>query len=107
MATPAQSSTRRRVWGSNEGKPPLQTPRVPGRGDSPLDRLVDDFYEQVKGAWEERFERTYGFWRGFVDGVVLAFQACGDFAGGFARDFFDGCRGGGPGVCCSRWGGVW
>ena len=49
-------------------------------------------YEKVKGAWEERFERTYGFWRGFVDGVVLAFQACGDFEGGFARVYCDECR---------------
>jgi len=50
------------------------------------------FYERVKGAWEERFERTYGFWRGVVDGVVLAFQACGDFEGGFARVYCDACR---------------
>ena len=55
-------------------------------------RLVDDFYDKVKGSWEERFEQTYGFWRGFVDDVVLAFQACGDYEGGFARVYCDECR---------------
>ena len=55
-------------------------------------RLVDEFYDQVKGSWEERFEGRYGFWRGFVDDVVLAFQACGDFEGGFARVYCDACR---------------
>ena len=55
-------------------------------------RLVDALYERVKGSWEERFERSYGFWRGFVDEVVLAFQACGDFEGGFARVYCDACR---------------
>jgi hypothetical protein len=57
-----------------------------------LYRLVDELYERVKGCWEERFERSYGFWRGFVDEVVLAFQACGDFEGGFARVYCDECR---------------
>ena len=27
-------------------------------------------YERVKGVWEERFERSYGFWRGLVDEVI-------------------------------------
>ena len=30
--------------------------------------------------------------RGFMDEVVLAFQACGDFEGGFARVYCDECR---------------
>ncbi len=55
-------------------------------------RLVDDFYDKVKGSWEARFEQSYGFWRGFVDEVVLAFQACGDYEGGFARVYCDECR---------------
>ena len=53
---------------------------------------MDEFYERVKGCWEERFERPYGFWRGFVDEVVLASQACGDFEGGFARVYCEECR---------------
>jgi hypothetical protein len=57
-----------------------------------LFRLVDELYDQVKGSWEERFEGRYGFWRGFVDDVVLAFSGCGDFEGGFARVYCDACR---------------
>ncbi len=39
----------------------------------------------MKGQWEERFERRYGFWRGFVDEQVRRYLACGLCANGFAR----------------------
>jgi hypothetical protein len=32
--------------------------------------LLDTLYERVKGQWEERFERQYGFWRGRADEAV-------------------------------------
>jgi hypothetical protein len=32
--------------------------------------LLESLYDRVKSAWEERFERSYGFWRGLVDEVV-------------------------------------
>lgn len=38
---------------------------------TPLCRLVETFYEEVKGCWEERFERLYGRWRGFLDRVLV------------------------------------
>ncbi len=47
--------------------------------------LLDSLYDRVKGAWEERFERSYGFWRGLVDEVVASYLACGLWQGGFAR----------------------
>ena len=53
---------------------------------------MEHFYEEVKGIWEERFERVYGFWRGFIDDVVESFLACGDFEGGFARVVCYDCR---------------
>jgi len=37
-------------------------PRDPRK--TALWRLLDTLYERVKGAWEERFERKYGYWRG-------------------------------------------
>jgi hypothetical protein len=52
---------------------------------TPLYRLVETFYEEVKGCWEERFERFYGRWRGFLDRVVVAYTDCGNFSFGFAR----------------------
>jgi hypothetical protein len=32
--------------------------------------LLESLFETVKGAWEDLFERRYGFWRGLLDGVV-------------------------------------
>ena len=40
----------------------LYRPRQPR--ESPLYWLLDDFYDKVKGSWEDRVEQTYGFWRG-------------------------------------------
>jgi hypothetical protein len=58
-------------------------PRDPRK--TPLFRLFDSLYERVKGAWEDRFERAHGFWRGLVDEVVKSYLACGLWQGGFAR----------------------
>ena len=54
--------------------------------------MVDRGYEKLKGIWEERFEASYGFWRGLVDDVVFACQDCGDFQQGFARVRCPECR---------------
>jgi hypothetical protein len=32
-----------------------------------LYRLFEEHFEEVRGQWEERFERRFGFWRGIVD----------------------------------------
>ncbi len=53
--------------------------------ETPLYRLFERYYEDVKALWEERFERTYGFWRGFVDKVVFRYLDCGILERGFAR----------------------
>ena len=52
---------------------------------TPLYRLVEANYDEVKGQWDERFEERYGYWRGFVDGVVLRYLDCGVFSAGLAR----------------------
>jgi len=38
--------------------------------------LLDTLYERVKGSWEERFERQYGFWRGLADEAVARYRKC-------------------------------
>ena len=53
--------------------------------ETPLYALLDSLYETVKGAWEDLFERRYGFWRGLLDGVVARYLDCGIFERGFAR----------------------
>jgi hypothetical protein len=57
-----------------------------------LYRLVERYSEQVKGLWEERFERVYGFWRGFVDDIVYRYSGCGLFEAGFVRVYCDACK---------------
>jgi hypothetical protein len=42
-----------------------------------LYRLFESLYDEVRGQWEERFERRYGFWRGFVDEQVRRYLDCG------------------------------
>ncbi len=48
-------------------------------------------YEDVRAIWEERFQRKYGFWRGFVDQVVDRYLDCGVEEAGFARLKCDTC----------------
>ena len=48
---------------------------------TPLYRLVDAHFDEVRGRWEERYERRCGFWRGFVDEQVQRYLDCGLFEG--------------------------
>jgi hypothetical protein len=52
---------------------------------TPLYRLFETHFDEVRGQWEERFERRCGFWRGFVDDQVRRYLDCGLFENGFAR----------------------
>ena len=52
---------------------------------TPLYQLLEAYYEDVKAVWEERFEKKFGFWRGFVDAVVARYLDCGVAEAGFAR----------------------
>ncbi len=69
--------------------PPLYRPRQPQ--NSALYQLLEAYYEDVKAVWEERFQKTYGFWRGFIDTVVARYLDCGVEENGFARLKRDGC----------------
>jgi len=56
---------------------------------SPLYRLVEAHYDEVKGQWEERYQRRCGFWRGFVDEQVRRFLDCGLFDNARSRGAHD------------------
>ena len=58
---------------------------------TPLYQFLEAYYEDVKAIWEERFEKKYGFWRGFVDQVVARYLDCGVEEAGFARLKCDTC----------------
>ena len=63
---PSEASRRRCI---DRGNP--KTPLC----NSALYQLLEAYYEDVKAVWEERFQKTYGFWRGFADTVVAKIQA--------------------------------
>ncbi len=48
----------------------IYRPRQPWK--TPLYQLLDTHYDHVKWIWDDRFEKIYGRWRGFVDKVWLA-----------------------------------
>ena len=58
-------------------------PRQPRK--TALYQLMEAHYEDVKALWEDRFERTYGRWRGFIDHAVWRYLDCGIEEAGFAR----------------------
>jgi len=103
----ADSSRRREGW--PRGPPPLAAgasppgfglgveitcrvykPRDPRK--TSLYGLLDSLYERVKGVWEERFERSYGFWRGLVDEVVASYLDRSDDAALVHQPEADGLR---------------
>jgi hypothetical protein len=52
---------------------------------TPLYRLVEAHYTDVRDTWEEQYEGRYGFWRGFTDTAVGAYLECDILDNGFAR----------------------
>jgi hypothetical protein len=59
----------------HECEPALYRPRQ--ARETPLYQLVEKYYEDVKAVWEDRFEKKYGRWRGFIDNVVWRYLDCG------------------------------
>ena len=72
-----------------EQVPAIYKPRQPRK--TPLYQLMEAHYEEVKALWEDRFEKIYGRWRGFIDHVVSRYLDCGVEEAGFARLKCDSC----------------
>ena len=66
-----------------ERVPAVYKPRQPRK--TALYQLMEAHYEDVKALWEDRFEKTYGRWRGFTDHAVWRYLDCGIEEAGFAR----------------------
>jgi hypothetical protein len=73
----------------HEREPALYRPRQARK--TPLYQLVEKYYEDVKAVWEDRFEKKYGRWRGFIDNVIWRYLDCGVEEAGFARLKCDSC----------------
>ncbi|MBI2266810.1 MAG: transposase zinc-binding domain-containing protein, partial [Armatimonadetes bacterium] len=52
---------------------------------SALYRLVEDYWEDFIGCYEDRYESTYGYWRDVIRKALFRFLDCGDLHCGFAR----------------------
>ena len=74
---------------SHERQPALYRPRHARK--TPLYQLVEKHYEDVKAVWDDRFEKEYGRWRGFIDNVVWRYLDCGVEEAGFARLRCESC----------------
>jgi hypothetical protein len=53
--------------------------------DSPLWKVLHNYYEAFKAGYDEHCEKQYGSFRPLVDGVVEEYLRCGDLHEGFAR----------------------
>ena len=62
---------------------PVYRPRRPRQ--SPLYRIIEQFFPQFEQLYPERYEKRYGFWRPVIGDVVRKFLRCGDLHFGFAR----------------------
>ena len=74
------AGTRLSATGARTG---VYRPRRPQA--SPLYRLIEEHFERVATAWEERYEPRYGRWRPVMRAVVEKFLDCGLLEPGFAR----------------------
>ena len=54
-------------------------------------RCVEDHLEAFIQVDEERFERTYGFFRPYLQKVIFRYLDCGDLHNGFARMKCEDC----------------
>jgi len=73
-----------------EEKPAGYHPRTPQQ--SPIWTLHDRHCGSFEGQYQERFARSYGFFRLVVRDVVKDYLKCGDLREGFARVRCPDCR---------------
>ena len=52
---------------------------------------MQDHFETLEQLWPQRFEKHFGFWRPYLQEVMLRYLACGDLHAGFARLVCQGC----------------
>lgn len=67
---PAKTRLHQLVW-SSCGQCHRRRRRSTDRDN--LYQLLDTRYEEVKTVWEDRFQKAYGFWRGFADKAVARY----------------------------------
>ena len=61
----------------------VYSPRKPQ--NSPYYQCVEDHFEAFEGICDDRFQRTYGFFRPYAKEVICRYLDCGVLHNGFAR----------------------
>lgn len=70
-------------------QPSFYRPRRPE--ESPVHKILVDYFDEFERVYPERFQERYGFWRPVVGDAVADFLKCGDLREGFARVRCPGC----------------
>ncbi|MBI2266696.1 MAG: transposase zinc-binding domain-containing protein [Armatimonadetes bacterium] len=83
------------IWGISVGETMARIkgeyhPRNPRA--SPLYQLVEDYWEDFVECYEERYEKTYGYFRDLIRKAFFGFLDCGDLRHGFARIHCSHCE---------------
>ena len=69
--------------GPRENEAGFSRPRKPW--ETPLYRLVQDYFDQFERVYPERFQHKYGFWRPVIRKTVEEYLKCRGLREGFAR----------------------
>jgi len=80
-ATSITIQHRTQKWSQGANDP--YRPRRPE--DSAYYQCVEDHFEHFEQVYEERFERTYGFYRPYLRSAIYRYLECGILRNGFAR----------------------
>ena len=48
-------------------------------------QCVSAHWEELEPAWDDLYQRQYGYFRPYINEVMLRFLDCGDLHSGFAR----------------------
>ncbi|MBI2265449.1 MAG: transposase zinc-binding domain-containing protein [Armatimonadetes bacterium] len=59
---------------------------------SALYQMVEDYWEDFVGCYEDRYEKTYGYFRDVIRKAFFRFLDCGDLHHGFARIRCSHCK---------------
>jgi hypothetical protein len=55
-------------------------------------KCVEDNFEILKNVWDDKYQKTHGFWRPHILDVIFDYLNCGDLHLGFARVKCEDCN---------------
>ncbi len=74
----------------SSNKPDRYIPREPRKNY--YYKCVEENFEVLEKVWDDRYQKTYGFWRPHTLDVIYDYLNCGDLHFGFARVKCEDCK---------------